>query len=272
MTQTILITGASSGIGKATARYFAEKGWNVAATMRTPEKTADLVETDNLKKFRLDVQNKDELNQAMSGAIETFGKIDAVLNNAGYGTAGALETATDEQIRRQFEVNFFGLIDVMRAVLPHFRANKSGLFINVSSIGGLITFPLFSMYHASKWAVEGLSESLQYELNPLGIKLKIIEPGGVKTDFAGRSLDMFDATNFPDYQPTIEKMLANFNEDRMANYSTAEQIAEAIYNAATDSTDHLRYVCGTDAQAIWHARQQMPIEDFREMIRREMLG
>lgn len=272
MAKTILITGASSGIGKATARYFADKGWNVAATMRTPEKTADLVETDKLKKFKLDVQNKDELNQAVTAIIETFGKIDVVLNNAGYGSAGALETATDEQIRRQFEVNFFGLIDVTRAVLPHFRAEKDGLLINVSSIGGLVAFPLFSMYHASKWAVEGLSESLQYELAPLGIKVKIIEPGGVKTDFAGRSLDMFDASNIPDYQPTIERMLGNFTEERTASYSTAEQLAEAIYNAATDGTDRLRYVCGADAQQLWQARQQMPVEDFREMIRREMLG
>lgn len=274
MAKTILITGTSSGIGKATAVYFAEKGWNVAATMRNPDDAPDLSESGTLKKFRLDVQNKEEIIRAVADVAETFGKIDVVLNNAGYGSAGALETATDEQIRRQFDVNLFGLIDVTRAVLPHFRANRAGLFINVSSIGGLVTFPLFSLYHASKWAIEGLTESLQYELNPLGIKLKIIEPGAVQTDFASRSLDMFDASKIPDYQPTVERLMSNFapDSDFLKNISTPEQLAEAIYAAATDGTDRLRYVCGADAQATWQARQQMKVEDFREMIRKEMLA
>lgn len=269
--KTIFITGASSGIGKATAEYFANKGWNVAATMRN---TSDaLTETDKLKKFALDVQDKNSIAKAVKDSIAAFGKIDVVLNNAGYGTAGVLESATDEQIKRQFDVNLFGLIDVIRAFLPHFRENKNGLFMNVSSIGGLITLPLFSLYHATKWAVEGLTESLQYELNPLGIELKIIEPGGVKTDFAGRSLDMFQSENDAAYQKTIARMMQNFEgTERTETYSTAEQMAEGIFDAATDGKKQLRYVLGNDAKQFWEARQTMPYEDFREMVRTTMLG
>ncbi|WP_338814369.1 SDR family oxidoreductase [Bernardetia sp. Wsw4-3y2] len=269
--KTIFITGASSGIGKATAEYFADKGWNVAATMRN---TSDaLTETDNLKKFALDVQDKNSIEKAVKDSIATFGKIDVVLNNAGYGTAGVLESASDEQIKRQFDVNLFGLIDVIRAFLPHFRENKNGLFMNVSSIGGLITLPMFSIYHATKWAVEGLTEGLQYELNPLGIELKIIEPGGVKTDFAGRSLDMFESENDAAYQKTITRMMKNFEgTERSDTYSTAEQMAEGIFDAATDGKKQLRYVLGNDAQQLWGARQNQPYEDFREMIRTNMLG
>ncbi|WP_291724734.1 SDR family oxidoreductase [Bernardetia sp.] len=269
--KTIFITGASSGIGKATAEYFAAQGWNVAATMRNPSDA--LTETSTLKKFVLDVQDKSSISKAVKDSIAAFGKIDVVLNNAGYGTAGVLESGTDEQIRRQFDVNFFGLVDVIRTFLPHFRENKSGLFMNVSSIGGLITLPMFSIYHATKWAVEGLTESLQYELNPLGIELKLIEPGGVKTDFAGRSLDMFQNETDEHYQKTITRMLKNFEgTERSANYSTPEQMAEGIFNAATDGKKQLRYVLGNDAQQLWQARQNMPYQDFREMIRGNMLG
>ena len=269
--KTIFITGASSGIGKATAEYFEKKGWNVAATMRN---TSDaLTESETLKKFELDVQSKDSIAKAVADSITAFGKIDVVLNNAGYGTAGVLESATDEQIRRQFDVNFFGLVDVIRAFLPHFRENKEGLFLNVSSIGGLITLPMFSAYHATKWAVEGLTESLQYELNPLGIELKLIEPGGVKTDFAGRSLDMFQNETDKHYQSTITRMMKNFEgTERFESYSTPEQMAEGIFGAATDGKKQLRYVLGNDAKQFWEARQTMPYEDFREMVRTNMLG
>ncbi len=274
MKQTILITGASTGIGKSTAQLFAAKGWNVAATMRNPEGTTDLNETENLKKFKLDVEDKKGMETAVADIIKTFGKIDVVLNNAGYGTVGVLEAASEDQIRRQFEVNFFGVIDVIKTVLPHFRANKKGLFINVSSIGGLVTFPMFSLYHASKWALEGLTESLQYEMNPLGIQLKMIEPGGVKTDFAGRSLDMFDSSKFEDYNPTVQRMMKNYGLDgeRRSNYAEPEVIANVIFEAATDGKTQFRYVCGNDAIAVWQARQQMPYEDFREMIKTRMLG
>ncbi len=272
--KTILITGASSGIGKATAQVFHQKGWGVAATMRTPEKEQDLKPDDRLLLVKLDVADKETITNAVQETINHFGQVDVVLNNAGYGAAGPLEAGSEEQIRRQFEVNLFGVIDVTRAVLPHFRENKAGRFINVTSIGGLITLPLFSLYHATKWGVEGFTEALQYELNPLGIDLKIVEPGGVNTDFAGRSLDMFDVSQVPEYEPTVQRLLQNFTEEagRTAGYSSPEDIAEVVYQAATDENGQLRFLAGEDAKQFWQARQNMPYEDFRAMIKEQMLG
>ena len=134
MAKTVLITGASSGIGKATARYFAEKGWNVAATMRKPQNITDLAETQTLKKIALDVQDKNSIKSAVQETLTTFGNIDVVVNNAGYGLWGPMEEIEDDKIRRQFDVNVFGLIDVIKEALPTMRAQKSGVIINISSV------------------------------------------------------------------------------------------------------------------------------------------
>ncbi len=272
MTKRILITGASSGIGEGTALYFLEKGWKVAATMRNPDANTSLPEHDNLIKLRLDVTDTESIAQSVSAVEEAFGGVDVVLNNAGYGTAGPFEAATEAQVKRQFDVNVFGVMAVTRAFLPLFKAQKSGLFINVSSIGGLITFPIFSLYHATKWAIEGFSESLSYEVKDFGIQVKILEPGGVKTDFAGRSLDMFDVSKTPEYVPLVERMVSNFSEEREAGYSTPRDMAEVIYTAATDGSNQLRYIAGADAKAMWQARQSMPVGAFMENTRQQMLG
>ena len=142
MSKTILITGASSGIGKATARYFKEQGWNVVATMRSPEKEQALTALDGVLVTRLDVQDPASIRSAVEAGIARFGKIDVLLNNAGYGAYGPLEATPLEKIRRQFEVNVIGLLETTKAVLPHFRANRSGVIVNVSSVGGKMTFPL----------------------------------------------------------------------------------------------------------------------------------
>src|SRR5215216_677679 len=183
MSKTILITGASTGIGKATALLFQQRGWKVAATMRSPEKADDLKGLNNLACIRLDVTDISSIRQAITDVISQFGSIDAVVNNAGYGMVGPFEASTVEQVERQFATNVFGLMNVTRELLPHFRARGAGTFINISSMGGRITFPLYSVYHATKWAVEGFSESLQFELRQLNIKVKIVEPGPIKTDF-----------------------------------------------------------------------------------------
>ncbi len=145
--KTIVITGASSGIGKATARYFAEQGWQVAATMRKPENETELNQIENVSVYQLDVTDNDSIANAAQQIISDFGSVDVVLNNAGYGLIGPFEAASNEQIRQQFDTNVFGLMEVTRAFLPHFRANQAGLFLNVSSIGGRITYPLNSLYH-----------------------------------------------------------------------------------------------------------------------------
>lgn len=148
--KSIVITGSSSGIGKATAKYFANKGWKVAATMRTPEKETELNLINGISLYQLDVTDEDSITQATERILADFGTVDVVLNNAGYGLMGPFEAATREQVKQQFDTNVFGLMSVTRAFLPHFRSNKAGLFLNVSSIGGRITFPFISLYHSTK--------------------------------------------------------------------------------------------------------------------------
>lgn len=246
MSKTILITGTSSGLGRATARYFQAKGWNVVATMRAPEQESELTGLERVLVTRLDVQDTASIDTAVQAGLARFGRIDVLLNNAGYGAYGPLEATPAEKVRRQFEVNVLGLVATTQALLPHFRANRSGVIVNISSIGGRITFPLGTLYHGTKFAVEGLSEALQYELNPFGVRVKLVEPGGIQTDFGGRSLDINNDTSLAEYQPLFESVLRVLGP-MMANGSQPEQIAEVIYTAATDGTDKLRYEAGADA-------------------------
>ncbi|WP_295715586.1 SDR family oxidoreductase [Mucilaginibacter sp.] len=180
MKKTVLITGASSGFGKEAVKLFHKNNWNVIATMRSPEKETELSALDQVLVTKLDVTDKASIQNALKAGIEKFGQIDVLVNNAGYGSFGALEAATEAEIKRQFDVNFFGLIEVTKALLPVMRQQRSGVIINVSSIGGKVTFPFSSLYHATKFAVEGLTESIQYELNPLGIRLKLLNRAAIK--------------------------------------------------------------------------------------------
>ena len=269
--KTIVITGASSGIGKATAKHFAEKGWTVAATMRKPENETELTEIENINLYQLDVTNQTSIDSAAAQIFSDYKTVDVVLNNAGYGLAGPFEAATPEQIRRQFDTNVFGLMEVTRAFLPHFRASGAGMFLNVSSIGGRVTFPFVSLYHSTKWAVEGFTESLAYELGELGIRVKLIEPGGVATDFGGRSLDMAMPNDLPDYMPAVQKfMAARENSGLVA--STAEYIAEKIYEATTDGKNQLRYLLGDDAVQTYAMREQVGDDAFVAGMRQRMLS
>ena len=172
MNKVVLITGASSGIGLHTAKLFQAKNWKVAATMRLPENATELQKIVDIECIRLDVTDVDSIKAAIAATLEKFGRIDAVVNNAGYGLLGAFESATPEQIARQFDTNVFGLMNVCREILPYFREQKRGYIVNVTSVGGRMTFPASSLYHATKWAVEGFSESLQYELEEFNIRVK----------------------------------------------------------------------------------------------------
>jgi NAD(P)-dependent dehydrogenase (short-subunit alcohol dehydrogenase family) len=252
--KTILITGASSGIGKATARRFQAQGWNVAATMRDPSAGADLAALDNVLVTRLDVTDAGFISDAVAAGINRFGKIDVLLNNAGYGAYGPLEAFSTDRIRRQFDTNVIGLLEVTKAVLPHMRANRSGTIINISSIGGQITFPLGTLYHGTKFAVEGLSEALHYELEPLGVRVRIVEPGMIKTDFGGRSFDFAMNESLQDYGPTAAAMGRLFGR-LAASPSSPEVVAEVIWEAANETGDRLRYRAGPDAQALLDDRK-----------------
>lgn len=268
MKRTVLVTGTSSGFGYETVKYFQKNNWNVMATMRTPENDTELSKLPNVMVTKLDVMDKRSISDAVNKAIQTFGGIDVLVNNAGYGTLGALEAASDEEVRKQFEVNVFGLINVTKAVLPVMRTKKSGVIINVSSIGGRITLPYFSLYHATKFAVEGLTESLQFELNPLGIQLKLIEPGGYKTNFSGPSIGFFGIGEFEDYQEGFNK----FSQTVMQHPQNENiiEVAEKIYEAATDNSDQLRYPVGDSANLLLQARQEMDDATYKQMIAKQM--
>lgn len=254
MTDTIFITGASSGIGRATARRFHSAGWNVVATMRSPEREREFNGLDRVLVTRLDVLDLASIDTAVSESLAKFGRVDVLLNNAGYGAYGPLEATSIERVRRQFDVNVMGVLATTKALLPHFRHRRAGTIINVSSIGGKITFPLGSLYHGSKFAVEGLSESLHFELLPLGVRVKIVEPGMVKTDFAGRSFDFNNDPHLGEYQPLVNALLSALGP-MAESASPPELIADAIFGAATDSADRLRYEAGADAQALLSSRR-----------------
>ena len=269
MPKSIFITGASTGLGRATAKLFAEKGWNVIATMRDPKKENELQHIENISVLQLDVTKPEQILEAAQTAIGA-NEIDVVFNNAGYGLAGPFEGTTDEQIVRELDTNLLGVMRVTQAFIPHFREKKSGLFITTTSIGGLITFPFNSVYHATKWALEGWSESMAFELNKFGIGIKTVSPGGISTDFASRSLVV---ASHPAYQQLMDKVTAAFfNPERAANRSTAEQIAEVVYEAATDGKDKLRYVAGVDANALYTQRLQVGDEVFRKAIGESFFG
>ncbi len=264
MKKTIVITGASSGIGKATAIHFQKQGWNVIATMRRPENETDLNKLGNIQLEKLDVLDLDSINQAIQNGISRFGKIDALVNNAGYGAYGPLESFPRENITNQFNTNVIGLLDVTRAIIPHFRENKNGTIVNISSIGGRMTYALGSLYHGTKFAVEGISESLHYEMAQIGVKVKIIEPGFIATDFGGRSFN-FQTGDITDYRPTIAALMKKW-QDPNNTVSPPDLVAEVIFGAVTDGSDQLRYTAGDDAHFILGNRRKMTDEEFFEMM------
>ena len=261
MSQTILITGASSGIGKATAKLFQAKGWNVVATMRSPDKEAELNQLDNVLVTRLDVTDEASIHNAVADGVEKFDKIDVLLNNAGYGAYGPLEAFSMDKINRQFDTNVIGLLATTKAVLPLFRKQKSGVIINISSIGGKMTFPLGTLYHGTKFAVEGLSEALHFELEPIGVKIKIVEPGMIKTDFGGRSFDFTNDEKLEEYQVTVNALAQAFAAAG-AGGSEPDVVAEVIYTAATDGSSTLRYTAGDDARDYMANRKKLDDETF----------
>lgn len=266
MKKTVLITGASSGIGKVTALYFADRGWQVAATMRRPENEQELSSNPNITLFQLDVTDESSIQQAISSTIATYGQIDVVVNNAGYGAVGAFEAASSAQIQRQFNTNVFGLMNVVRAVLPHFRQRRQGTIINISSMGGRLTFPLYSLYHGTKWAVEGFSEALQFELNPFGIQVKLVEPGAIKTDFYDRSQELFRKEGLTAYDSYQNLVLPNLQKAG-ATAPGPEVVAKAIFRAATDGKKKMRYPVGSNAPALLFLRRVLPGKWFTGIVR-----
>ena len=244
MDKVVLITGASSGIGNETAKLFQSKNWKVAATMRSPEKAEDLQRIVDIECIKLDVTDPESIKSAINQTLEKFGRIDAVVNNAGYGLVGPFEASTDEQIERQYQTNVFGTMYVCREILPYFREQKRGIIVNLTSLGGRVSFPFYSIYNSTKWAVEGFSECLQFELEPFNIRIKIIEPGPIKTDFYSRSQDIASKEGLRDYKEPNDRV-ASYMQKSKETAPDGRVVAETIYDAVTDGSKKIRYTVNT---------------------------
>jgi short-subunit dehydrogenase len=212
--------------------------------MRTPESAEDLARIADIECFRMDVTNIASVEEAVAAVIDRFGKIDVLVNNAGYALAGPFEAASAGEIEKQFATNVYGLMNVTRAVLPHFRSRNRGIIVNVSSLLGRVSFPFYSLYGASKFAVEGFSESLRYELEDLNIRVKIIEPGPIKTDFYDRSQVIAERADLKVYDQHLHRVIENMKRSG-AEAPAGEVVAETIYFAATDDSKRLRYRVNT---------------------------
>lgn len=274
MTKTVLITGCSSGFGKATALIFAREGWNVVATMRDTTKAGELALHPRIFVTRLDVQDPDSIAQGVGAGIGRFGVIDVLVNNAGFGLFGVFEATPADKLREQFEVNVFGAMEVTRALLPHFRSRRAGLVVNISSGAGVFTLPLLAPYCASKFALEGFSEALSHELAPLGIAVKIVEPGGVlDTNFGARSGAEAARTPAPaDYDGVAQATARLYERLSAQATSTQDDVARVIFQAATDGSDQLRYVATEDIQPLVRARRETSEAAYLQFLRARIAG
>lgn len=267
MRKTIFITGTSSGLGKASAQYFAAQGWNVAATMRTPEKETELTQLENVQVFKLDVTNLQQVQEATQAAIKAFGKIDVVLNNAGMGVYGPLELAQEATIDWQWAVNTRGPINIIRAFLPHFREMGGGLFINVSSFMGITTaVPLGSLYNMSKFALEGLTEGLYYELKPLNIELRLIEQGGSKGNNFADNIQWSTHPEIKAYDEQVAKLQQLMVTASSHLTEDTSDIVAVIADLATGKRTQFRTVIGTMGNQLMEMRRNLPIEEYLEKV------
>ena len=265
--KTALITGASSGIGEATALQLAELGYTVYAGARRVERMSDLADR-GIRTRAVDVTDDVTMVALVEAMIAETGRIDVLVNNAGYGLYGALEDVPIEEARRQFEVNLFGLARLTQLVLPQMRAQRDGYILNVSSMGGKIWEPLGSWYHASKFAVEGLSDSLRVEVAEFGIKVVIIQPGSIRSEWSGIAADQLEATSATTpYAPQAKIMGAVLRGvDQMRLASGPDVVASTIAKAVQSPKPRTRYVVGGGARAILLAERMLPDRGFDRLI------
>ncbi|MGI0032795.1 MAG: SDR family oxidoreductase [Nitrososphaeraceae archaeon] len=267
-----LVTGSSSGIGFATAIMLARAGIHTYASMRNLKKSktiTELASTENLplQVVQLDVNDKKSVKEAITKIVTEKQRIDVLVNNAGYGLFGSLEDVSIEELKAQFETNFFGVIRVTQLVLPIMRKQKSGTIVNVSSVGGRIGLPVLSAYHSTKFALEGLSESMSYELEPFGIRVVIIEPGVIRTNIMNSSIIAKKAQDPKSpYFSLIHKVENNFKLMMENESSPPEEVAKVILGVVTSENPQLRYTVGNDAATMIQARVNMSDNQFKKMI------
>ena len=263
-----IVTGSSSGIGLKTALLLSKNGFHTYATMRNLEKSKNIAGVANteklsLKVIQLDVNDDISVKHAIGKIVAAENlRIDVLVNNAGYGLFGSFEDLSIEEIRAQFETNFFGLIRVTQQVLPVMRKQKSGTIVNVSSVAGRIGSPILSAYHSAKFAVEGLSESMAYELAPFGIRVVLIEPGYIRTNIMKSSHIAKKALNPKSPYFSLMQKVSNHFESKMENASPPEEVAKVILHALTTENSQLRYTVGNDAPTIIRARMNMSDKEF----------
>ena len=267
-----IVTGSSTGIGYEISLALARDGFLTYATMRNLNKAENIKsvatkESLPLRVKQLDVTEDLSVKNAVEAiSSETGGRIDALVNNAGYGLNGAFEDLSMDEIKAQYETNFFGLIRVTQAVLPTMRRRKSGTIVNISSGAGRFGFPSGSAYASTKFAVEGLSESISYELEPFGVKVVIVEPGVIRTNF-GNGLVVAKKSQDPNspYSQMMKK-IANSFEELMKNSSSPELVANVVLNAVKDENPNLRYLAGNDVEQWLGAKRNMSDEEFYKMM------
>ena len=276
ITRVAVVTGSSSGIGFETALLLARSGFHTYATMRNLEKSKKITEIANTEKLplqvvQLDVNNDRSVKDAIDKIVAEKKRIDLLVNNAGYGLFGSLEDISIEEIKAQFETNFFGVIRVTQQVLPIMRKQNSGggTIVNVSSVGGRIGVPILSAYQSTKFALEGLSESMSYELEPFGIRVVIIEPGFIRTNIINSSASAEKALDSKSpYFPLMQKVKNHFKSmmENASSSSPPEEVAKVILQSITSKNPQLRYTVGNDAATIIQARKNMPDKEFRKMV------
>lgn len=259
--KTVFITGACSGIGEAAAILFKDKGWNVATTTRNGE----LIKTENYKQYYMDVRNIQSVDNCLTEVFKDFPEIDVVINNAGvYHTSPLSDTPVDK-IKDIIETNIEGSINVMHKVIPHLIDNRGGTIINISSVAGRITFPYQTVYHTSKWAIEGLSESLFYELKPHNIKVKIVEPGMVKTNlYKNIFSDSFENID-KKYKLSFSRWIKFLNTNYQKGYSPSLDAA-TIYKAANDRNNKLKYTTDFNTRLLLFLRSLLPLSCYQKLI------
>ena len=274
-----IVTGSSSGIGYATSLLLARNRFHTYATMRNIEKSADIQEIANkerlpLQVIQLDVNDDASIRNSIKRVERENERIDVLVNNAGYGLVGAFEDLSVEEIKSQFETNFFGVIRLTQQVLAIMRKQKSGTIVNVSSGAGRIGFPGMSAYVSSKFALEGLSESMSYELEPFGIKVVIIEPGVIRTNFKKNSVmseKSLDNSSISPYSSMIQKIDSSISSI-IEHATPPEDVAKAILHAITSNNPELRYLVGNDMIMMAETKKSMSDEDFRKMMMQSIIG
>lgn len=272
-----LVTGSSSGIGFETSVLLARNGFHTYSTVRNLEKSQALINIAKkdglpLQVIELDVSSDKSVRDGVSSVLDENKRIDVIVNNAGYALVGAFEDLSMDEIKAQFETNFFGVIRVIQAVLPTMRDHRNGKIVNLSSMGGRIAIPLDSAYHGTKFALEGLSESLQYEVEPFGITIILIEPGAIKSNFFN-NLKMASKAQRPDspYTQMMQKLNAGFSFI-LENAPPPVEVARVILKAITSEHPELRYPVGDDATALLKAKRTMSDAEFGNLMKKQFLS